>query len=134
MLQFNEEMLTAYLDDELSSEERRVVEKTISEDPRSAQLFKELQDVRAAVQALPPLRPAKDPVLAVRNQIDRAQVAKEAKDIEGSGGFGRWMLLVTAACLLFFHWVGSLEGWAADRHDGGRECGRESTDYCRTGR
>ncbi len=48
-----EELLTAYLDDELAPEERADVERMLAEDAASRQLFEELKALRSTLQALP---------------------------------------------------------------------------------
>ncbi|HEX2473858.1 MAG TPA: zf-HC2 domain-containing protein, partial [Lacipirellulaceae bacterium] len=51
--ELNDELLSAYLDDELSPAERAAVESRLSEDPSAQQLLHQLRSVSEAVQALP---------------------------------------------------------------------------------
>lgn len=48
-----EELLSAYLDDELSSDVRARIESWLAEDPAARQTFEELQALRTSIQALP---------------------------------------------------------------------------------
>jgi hypothetical protein len=51
--ELDDELLSAYLDDELSPAERAAVESRLSEDPSAQQLLHQLRSVSEAVQALP---------------------------------------------------------------------------------
>lgn len=51
--EFHEHWLSAYLDDELSSEERALVERQLAEDPQTRQLLEDLRRVRGLVATLP---------------------------------------------------------------------------------
>ena len=51
--EFDDELLSAYLDDELSAEERARVDERLAADPAAAQLLDELRAVSGAVRALP---------------------------------------------------------------------------------
>lgn len=51
--EFHEHWLSAYLDDELSSEERSLVERQLAEDPQARQLLEDLRRVRGLVATLP---------------------------------------------------------------------------------
>ncbi|QDV70048.1 hypothetical protein Poly24_37670 [Rosistilla carotiformis] len=99
-MQFTEEMLTAYLDDELSGTEREIVEQTIDADPSCAERLQELRTIRDAVAQLPPIRPLADPVLAVRQRIQAKQLASSAASERRVQAFGRLTVLATAACLM----------------------------------
>ncbi|MEZ6086849.1 MAG: zf-HC2 domain-containing protein [Pirellulaceae bacterium] len=104
-MQFNEEMLSAYLDDELTDEERQVVEEATSGDAHLARLLDDLRQTRNLLKALPMLSPASDPVAGVRSRIDRQ---KELPSIassshlgsSNSAAWGQLAFWATAACLL----------------------------------
>ena len=51
--ELDDERLSAYLDDELSAEERAAIEARLADDPAAKRLLHELQSVSQAVQALP---------------------------------------------------------------------------------
>ena len=51
--QYHEEWLSAYLDDELSAEQRQIVEDRLQRDSAAQQLLAELQSVRNLVGGLP---------------------------------------------------------------------------------
>ena len=51
--EFNDELLSAYLDDELSTEERALVEKHIATNADAKQLVDELRTLSASLQSLP---------------------------------------------------------------------------------
>ncbi|WP_145288145.1 hypothetical protein [Rosistilla oblonga] len=98
-MQFNEEMLTAYLDDELSSDERAIVQQTIDAEPSCAKLLEELREVRDAVAQLPPIYPSADPVAAVRQRIAAQSEVALARE-QRAQTWSRLALLATAACLM----------------------------------
>ena len=54
---FDETLLTAYLDDELTQEERLVVEQQLSVSESTCQLLEELRSVRTLVQRLHSVQP-----------------------------------------------------------------------------
>ncbi|WP_145347224.1 hypothetical protein [Rosistilla ulvae] len=98
-MQFNEEMLTAYLDDELSSDERAIVQQTIDAEPSCAKLLEELRELRDAVAQLPPIQPSVDPVAAVRQRIAAQNQTALARE-QRAQTWSRLALLATAACLM----------------------------------
>ena len=49
----DEELISAYLDDEVTDEERAYVERLLSEDPKSRTLYEEMRALRGSIQALP---------------------------------------------------------------------------------
>ena len=54
---FSEELLSGYLDGELSSEEQALVENALNRDPQVQQLLDELQQLRQCLQELPQEQP-----------------------------------------------------------------------------
>ena len=48
-----DEMLSAYLDGELTAEEQAEVERRLAEEPESRQLLEELRAMSGAIQAMP---------------------------------------------------------------------------------
>ena len=56
-LEFDDELLSAYLDGELSAEERARVEAHLAADPQARKLFDELRGVSLAMRELPPATP-----------------------------------------------------------------------------
>src|ERR1700755_3209992 len=55
-----DELLSAYLDDELSPEERAAVEARLASDPDAQQLLHQLRSVSQSVQATPQVPAARD--------------------------------------------------------------------------
>src|SRR4051812_2836900 len=51
--ELDDELLSAYLDDELSAEERAAVEARLANDPEAQQLLHQLRSVSQSVQMLP---------------------------------------------------------------------------------
>lgn len=78
--QFDEELLSALLDDELTSEERARVEERLSADPSARQLLDELRSVSLAMRGLPHAKLGSDLRDSVLRRAERAMlVAKDAK-------------------------------------------------------
>lgn len=100
-MQFNEEMLTAYLDDELSSDEREIVEQTIVAVPACAQLLEDLRGVRDAIARLPAIEPSTDPVAAVGQRIADQQATNQLARDRRIHALGRVTVFATAASLMF---------------------------------
>ena len=99
MRPFSEEMLTAYLDDELSEDERALVEKTTQQNEHMAKLLSDLRAVRDAVQALPDLTPTVDPSQAVRKRIENQKVTRSTAE-QNATRLGRLIVGASAACVL----------------------------------
>src|SRR3954469_17395169 len=73
--ELDDELLSAYLDDELSADERAAVEARLATDPAAQQLLHELRSVSQSVQALPTETPSRD---LSEEIIRRAREAKPA--------------------------------------------------------
>lgn len=67
----DDELISAYLDDELSAEERAYVERLLVERPEARRLLDELRGVRESLQALPSYRLEPDFGAAVLRQAER---------------------------------------------------------------
>lgn len=66
----DDELLSAYLDGELSAAERRDVERRLETDPAARRLLEQLRTVSGAVRALEPFRLGDDLSAAVLRQIE----------------------------------------------------------------
>ncbi|MCO6453870.1 MAG: zf-HC2 domain-containing protein [Pirellulaceae bacterium] len=86
--ELSDELLSAYLDGELSGDERREVERLLSEDPARRQALEELQALSGGFQSLPRYELAEDfyqRVLAVAEQRSLAGDEEEAgEDLRAS--------------------------------------------------
>ena len=83
---FSEELLSGYLDGELSSEEQALVESALSRDPQAQQLLEDLQQLRQCLQELPQEQPpehARQHVIEQVRSIPRVQEAPASKPVEG---------------------------------------------------
>jgi hypothetical protein len=83
---FSEELLSGYLDGELSSEEQALVESALSRDPQAQQLLEDLQQLRQCLQELPQEQPpehARQHVIQQVRSIPRVQEAPASEPVEG---------------------------------------------------
>ena len=71
---FDDELLSAYLDDELTPEERARVEERMAADPRARQLLEELRAVSRAMKELPPATLGTDLRETVLRRAERAML------------------------------------------------------------
>ena len=55
--ELDDELLSAYLDDELSADERALVEARLATDPAAQQSLEQLRSVSQSVRSLPPTAP-----------------------------------------------------------------------------
>ncbi|MFP6753928.1 MAG: zf-HC2 domain-containing protein [Pirellulaceae bacterium] len=69
---FNEELLSGYLDGELSSDEQAQVERIVQQDPRAQQLLEDMEQLRQCLQELPENQPPVDTRRRVLEQINHA--------------------------------------------------------------
>lgn len=95
------ELLSAYVDGEVTANERAVVEGALRTDPQARQLLEELRRTAAAVSALP--RHAAPASLAVDldAQLERAQLLSGfGRRAEGRSGWGKWQTPLKAAAML----------------------------------
>lgn len=95
----DDELLSAYLDDELSDAERAAAEIRLRDDPRARQLVAELRAVSAAVRALPREKLGEDLREAVLSQeVVRHVVTEE----EEQSSARRWTWAAMAIAATFF--------------------------------
>ena len=87
--ELDDERLSAYLDDELSGEERAAVEARLAADPAAKRLLHELRSVSQAVQALPQEAVGRDLSASV---VRRAIEAKQSMGIAASAKRTRRMI------------------------------------------
>lgn len=83
---FSEELLSGYLDGELSSEEQALVENALNRDPQVQQLLDDLQQLRQCLQELPQEQPpehARQRVIQQVRSIPRVQEAPASEPVEG---------------------------------------------------
>jgi len=114
---FDDELLSAYLDDELAAEERARVEQRLAEDLRAKQLLEELRAVSQAMKSVPSATVGSDLRDSILRRAERAMlVPGEQSPAGGLGGvakripFGRskrawiWagMALAAGLMLMFF--------------------------------
>jgi anti-sigma factor RsiW len=78
--ELDDELLSAYLDDELSPAERAAVEARLSDDPSAQQLLHQLRSVSEAVQALPQEVVGHDMRQSI---LSKAELARESAAIPG---------------------------------------------------
>jgi hypothetical protein len=79
LAEFDDELVSAYLDDELSAEERARVEARLAADPAAAQLLDELRAVSGAVRGLPRERAPRDLRASVLAGLERAAAEDDAQ-------------------------------------------------------
>jgi hypothetical protein len=114
--QFDDELLSAYLDDELTGEERARVEQQFSADPKSRQLLDELRTVSQAMQGLPPASLGSDLRESVLRRAERVMLVTDddrAPEAFQRMPFGRskraWFWAGTALAaglmLMIFDWT-----------------------------
>jgi negative regulator of sigma E activity len=112
-----EELISAYIDDELSPDERLRVEQWLASDPQARQLLEDLRALRGRIQSLPVVSPPAGFTQRVLADLDRNTVARAKggspaafddasakKRWFGPGGRSwrplSWASLATAAALL----------------------------------
>ena len=76
---FNEELLSGYLDGELSGEEQAQVERAVQQDPQAQQLLEDLEQIRHCLQELPAKQPPAEARQRVLEKIN-------SEDLAGNGG------------------------------------------------
>ncbi len=111
----DDELLSAYLDDALSADERAAVESRLAADPAARRMFDELQRVSHAVRGLPRQsvgRDLRDSILSKTSEAKRVTEKDEGKRDDGPAGpmpkftIGRtmrgwtWAAMAVAAALL----------------------------------
>jgi anti-sigma-K factor RskA len=78
--ELNDELLSAYLDGELTESERAEVEARLATDPDAQQLLHQLRSVSQAVQALPQEPVARDLREQILRRVEKTQPARAAAD------------------------------------------------------
>src|SRR5688500_13898316 len=81
---FNDELISAYLDGELSPDEQACVEQTLVESAEFRQMFEELRTLRGDLQTLPSHRLPADFSERVLERADRAML-REAQSFVAAG-------------------------------------------------
>lgn len=70
--QIPEELISAYLDGELTSDEQLLVEEALRNDPQSQQLLEDLQSLHDRLQAIPRSEPSRDYTEQILRRAERA--------------------------------------------------------------
>ena len=70
--QIPEELISAYLDGELTSDEQLLVEEALRDDPQSRQLLEDLQSLHDRLQAIPRSEPSRDYTEQILRRAERA--------------------------------------------------------------
>ena len=70
--QIPEELISAYLDGELTSDEQLLVEEALRDDPQSQQLLEDLQTLHDRLQAIPRSEPSRDYTEQILRRAERA--------------------------------------------------------------
>jgi hypothetical protein len=106
---FDDELLSAYVDNELTPAERAAVEERLRTDERARQTLVELQRAADAVKSLPSRRLNRDLTANIWAAIDAAKaeepavIALPSRDVRRDSGYRRglvWTALAIAAALL----------------------------------
>lgn len=77
-MKFDETMISGYIDDELTDEERAVVERRLAESPKDRELLKTLSDLHQKLSAMPEEIFQQDPVAGVRQRIAAQRLQGDA--------------------------------------------------------
>ncbi|QEG37749.1 anti-sigma factor family protein [Bythopirellula goksoeyrii] len=96
---FDDSLLSAYVDGELTDEQRAMVEARLAEDPQARQLVAELEAVSSKVRSLPRVKATEDMRAAVFQQIDGPSVPLQPSELTMRKRL-LWPLLATAALLM----------------------------------
>jgi negative regulator of sigma E activity len=108
---FDDELLSAYVDGELTAAERALVDERLRSDPAAAALVEELRGLSSAIKSLPPQTLGRDLRAGVLAEIDeaRADLAKRgpatltAPPVDRRAGMRRgliWSAMAIAAAVL----------------------------------
>jgi len=117
--EFHEELISAYLDDEVSPEERASIRQQIESDPTAEKMLADFQEMGNLLRSLPTERAPSGMVAAVHQQIERQTLlpadAKQANNrrrplwLTGSTAA---LLLIGCCSLFFYRWTVSLDQMA----------------------
>jgi len=108
---FDDELLSAYVDDELTVDERALVEERLRSDPHAAQFVQELRSLSKAIKSLPRETLGRDLRAEVRAEAERAKAETDEEDgvlpltppYDRWAGYKRglaWSVLAIAATLM----------------------------------
>jgi hypothetical protein len=98
-LNFDDELLSAYVDGELTAEERATVEARLASDPSACELVAEMQALSGTLRSLPREKVVDDVRAGVLDQIPEKRVVLPTRDIR----LGRrllWPVLAIAVALM----------------------------------
>jgi hypothetical protein len=108
--QFDEELLSAYVDGELTADERALVEERLRTDPHAAQLVEELRSLSTAIKSLPRETLGRDLRASIQSEVENARSAADARatiplsePLDPPRGFRRgfvWSTIAIAAALM----------------------------------
>src|SRR3954447_7017411 len=85
--ELDDELISAYLDEELSGEERAVVERRLAADPAAQRLLHELRLVSQSVQAMPQKNLGRDLSETIVALVEgEAKTPRDKEDGAGLGG------------------------------------------------
>ena len=87
---FDDELLSAYVDDELTVEERALVEERLRVDPRAAQLVEELRSMSAAIKSLRRETLGRDLRASIQAEAAKAKSAADERHVLPMSGRERW--------------------------------------------
>ena len=90
-----EELISAYIDGELTSDEQVRVEQALLEDPRSQQLLEDLQALHDRLQAVPRSEPSQDYTQQILRRAERA-ILTEPSEMPGTSDGAKTPALQTA--------------------------------------
>ncbi|MEO2023126.1 MAG: zf-HC2 domain-containing protein, partial [Pirellulaceae bacterium] len=81
-----EELISAYIDGELTSDEQARVEQALLEDPQSQQLLEDLQALHERLQAIPRSEPSQDYTQQILRRAERAILTEPSETPGTSDG------------------------------------------------
>ena len=96
----NEELISAYLDNEVTDEERELVEKSLAESDECRQLFDELQSVQGSLQTLPRFSLPTDFADRVLREAERRQQPDPVPSVAASGSSTHYGWLKVAGAVV----------------------------------
>jgi hypothetical protein len=120
---FDDELLSAYVDGELTADERALVEERLRNDPQAAQLVEELRSLSSAVKSLPRETLGRDLRASIFSEIDHADagdarhVIPLSEPLDPPRGFRRgfiWSTIAIAAALMIMFLEGQEPGHDRD--------------------
>ncbi|HEX6963921.1 MAG TPA: zf-HC2 domain-containing protein [Lacipirellula sp.] len=106
---FNDELLSAYVDGELTADERAAVEERLRADPHVAELVEELRSISSAIKSLPRETLGHDLRASIQAELDETRVDAQrqviplSEPLDPPRGFYRgflWSTIAIAAALM----------------------------------